>query len=267
MAKVKIVFLCAVAFSVAEAQGALGEDDVSPELAREAAAYLIRKYHPKEYELGYDVRISEPRIYYDYSGKRKYYAVYAYFGPGDMPSWETIEKEQEGFFKKANTFRSFIIPADKKEFFYTIGRGSIPITLISHKRAEERLRKTEPSSPWKYRRTIIAVDHIYFVFQKGPEEVIVNPGGRIIELEDLPYNDPYPHHYRIWNEIEEYLQSGNPQGKAYPVDSDGYQPSGWEGEMPHYWQKGGTPPNGDWGCPSTSTADFLAFYYGGAGRD
>jgi hypothetical protein len=209
LAKIKIILLCAIAFYVTEAQGASGQDDVSPELARKAAAYLINKYHPEEYELGYDVRVSEPRIYYDYTGKRKYYAVYAYFGPGDMPSWDTIEKERESFFKKANTFRSFIIPADKKEFFYTIGKGTIPITLISHKRAEERLRRTEPSSSWEYRRTIIAVDHIYFVFLKGSEEVIVNPGGRIIEPEDLPYHDPYPHHYRIWNEIEEYLQSGD----------------------------------------------------------
>jgi hypothetical protein len=259
MAKVKIILSCAVAFCVAEAQGAVGQDYVSPELARKAAAYLIHKYNPEEYELGYDVRISEPRIYYDYSGKRKYYAVYAYFGPGDMPSWETLEKERERFIKKANTFRSFIIPADKKEFFYTIGKGTIPITLISHKKAEERLRRTEPSSSWKYHRTIIAGDYpgyVYFVFLKGSEEVIVETGGRIIGPEDLPYNDPYPHHYRVWKEIEEYLQSGNFQGKVYRLDNDGYQPPGWEGEMPHYWQKGGTPPNGDWRCPSTSTAGF-----------
>jgi hypothetical protein len=243
------------------------EDSVLPQLARAAVPYLIRKYHPEEYELGYDVRISEPRIYYDYSGVRKYYAIYAYFGPGDMPSWETIEKDPDAYFEETNMFRSFIIPADKKEFFDTIGKPTIPLTLHSHKKAEKKLREREPLGAWKYQRTIIATDRVYFVFVKGNKEIIVTTGGSVIDPQELPYLEPSLHDFSIWNEVEEYLRNSNFQGKASQLDSGGYQPSGWEADMPHYWQEGGTPPNGNWGCSSTSTADFLGFYSGIAGYD
>ena len=96
-------------FSIGVAQVMAADTYVSPELAEKTALLLTEKYNPGEMESGYKVRVSEPKVYYNYDRSRKYYVIYLYFGPGQMPTWEDIQKNPGAYEREASYARSYIL--------------------------------------------------------------------------------------------------------------------------------------------------------------
>jgi hypothetical protein len=172
---------------------------VTPELARKAALWLGREYDPEEGRA--DPRVSEAKVFYDYRGGRGYYAVYLYFGPGEMPTWETLERDAGDYFDEAGSFRSFIIPTDKRESFDFRGRESIPRTLYPYETACANLRRFQPAHAWEYERTFVARGDVYFLFRAGDEEVITDLEGRTVAPEILPRIKMYVDPVDVWREI------------------------------------------------------------------
>lgn len=174
---------------------------VTPELASKAALWFQREYYPEEGHA--DPQVSEAKTFHDYAGERKYYAIYLYFGPGDIPTWETLEREAGDYFGKAVPFRSFIIPADERESFDFVGTESIPTTLYPHDTAQANIRRSKPGHAWEYERTFVAAGDVYFLFRADDEEIITNAEGRTVTLEDLPRIKIDTGELDVWRKIGE----------------------------------------------------------------
>jgi hypothetical protein len=245
------VLIVMIMLSASETYSA--ENDVSPELARKAIEYLQAKNFPGDAERGYGIRVSEPSVYFNYTGKRKYYVFYVYFGPRDIPSWRDIENDLVAY-QSENIMRSYIIPADNRETFRLHGWGGYPVTLVPYDQAKEYLSKQFPSQKWEYVRTVIACDRIYFIFTDGSKEMITDRGGVVTKPGELPYLELRSGRLEIWKEIETYLDAGGIHGKSLQDNDSGWSPYGWEATMPTYSQWLGNPPKGRWGCSVAALA-------------
>ncbi len=161
-----------VALAAAATFAGAAEDDVSPELARKAAVGML-KTSPNESRLdtGYPLQVSEPREYYSYDGNRKYYVVYTYFGPGDIPTWEQLERKPK---RETEYFHCFIIPATKKEMPNREGHVNIPLTIRRKVPSEEILKGKFPGQPYEYVKTVIHASSTFFVFNVKGRDVFVD---------------------------------------------------------------------------------------------
>lgn len=205
--------LTILALGAATVVATAANDDVSPELARKAAYVWLMKFHPETAEQGYEVRISEPKVYYSYDRERKYYVVYAYFGPGKMPSWKEMErktkKDRTAYLGPTDSFRSWVIPTSMSELPRSIGRVGIPGTLSFRPTAKYILDGQLPSDTWEYSRTIIEGREMFCVFRSGNKEVVVATNGEILSG-DTVYGKPRPPDpaeylrriQELWSEVE-----------------------------------------------------------------
>jgi len=177
------------------------ENDVSPLLAKKAVKYCQLKYHPEEFAEGRELQISEPKVYYDYGREKKYYVIYTYSGPGEIPGWGALPKKDAE--KLDPYFRTFMVPADKRDCFFFTGRGGMPVVVHYIGQAKLGLERLNPNNKYEFVRAVICAGEVFYVFEENAKrEVIVNLGGGIIREEELPMIGYSDIPVEIWGDLE-----------------------------------------------------------------
>jgi hypothetical protein len=204
-------------------------DDVSPELARKAALYILHTLHPEFFTEPRGFKVSEPRIYPSYNGLRKYYVIYFYNGPGNMPSWSGLER-YAGKYKYLNKwFRYFIFPTVKSELPSRSINGGIPPTIGLKPKAEGIIKSKQLFPTPFYSRTIVEGEEIYSVFRSGTKDYLVNTSGLIFSPPDIPgsHNPPDLERYRrmadeFWSEVNNFNVEEIESGKLQRIGGTEY---------------------------------------------
>ena len=216
--------------------------------------------------------MSEPKKYPSYNGLREYYVVFAYSGPGDIPTWADLEGDPEKYRNRNEWFQHFIFPTTQKEPVIRRISGGIPRTIRFRREAEEVIRSKQYFPPPTYSRTVIEGTEVYFVFSSVENEYLVNYSGSIVTPPNIP-GAPIPvdveksrnETYKFWEDVEGFnLDAGlmDKYGLLYETDWEGYLPADWHLEVPSYWKKSGGINRG---CAAASMANFLGNYSGKQG--
>jgi hypothetical protein len=184
---------------------AADEDAVTPELAKKAAVYLAKRYwFGGDNDSG--VKVSPVRVIYDKTHTRRYYSLFVYAGTGSIPTWEDIEKDPDAYLRLENKpFVSFIIPADKNEWFFVVGKNTIPV-ICEARRTERLLKSRYPNDKWVFKETIVgSLFNVYYEYSKnGRETVYAVAGGYIASEDDIGTPSiVYDHNFDIWEKVEE----------------------------------------------------------------
>lgn len=241
-------------------------DEVTPELAKKAALYLLDKYHHGAFETGYPVRLSGVKTFTNYAGDLINYEVYIYAGPGDIPTDAELEKRvKDNDDNGAKWIRSYIIPANKTRIPDKAGQIGCPLTIMKKITAEKALAAAYPNDKAIYLRTVIEGRRIvWYVYKVKGNEILVNGSGEIAEP-GLQYGADKPtcpteyemHARGFWSEVEastidlNTIDINKVDGSDFTPE--GYSPEDWQNYMPRYQQQPGR-------CAATAAADFLGYY-------
>jgi hypothetical protein len=174
------LIVAALAHLMSPTSHAAAEDGITAKDAAYKALYLLVTDPPPYYGQGYIERISTPRVYYDYEGKKKYYVFYSYIGPGEMPSWGDLEAYSRNRWARVfggeekskydvSRVCNFLIPATKEEPLFVIRRDGVPWVIMGRGLADRVIKKENPDIPYRYTRTIIEGPDAYFEYTfRGP---------------------------------------------------------------------------------------------------
>jgi hypothetical protein len=187
------VFLAAVIALLAFAGFAWAADEyeVTPELAKKAALTFFNDLLPTLHkEIISAPAVSEPKAVYSYDLTRKYYALYVYCGPGNIPSWGVLAGNIGYYRKLYKYFHSYIIPVDKRDYVDRGGFNGIPPFLRGEVDARKSLELNYKPSTITYVRPIISGVNIYLLFKIGMREVVTSPSGGVLQPDEYESNPP-----------------------------------------------------------------------------
>lgn len=172
--------ICVVALAALGGGAWAGEYDVSAELAWKASCRSfegrVEHYHSRNRL----ARVSEPKVYYSYDGKIKYYVVYLFAGREPMPTWRELERDPEGRTKNG-WFRSVIVNGTKELPPIIRGQNGLPAVVSQREEVTRRFLAKHPGEGWEYSRAVIELVDCYFVFTSGSKEVLVTVGGEVVD--------------------------------------------------------------------------------------
>lgn len=177
-------------------------DEVSPELARKGVSVLYEGYSDS------GIKISKPKVYFNYDRTLKYYVFYFYGGPEEIPSWNDLERSiDDGKIPKGRWF-SVIINGDRRLPPYFRFDGSPPRVISNKRIARELLERNHPEGDWRYTGAYIEGVEVFYFFRSGNREVITTMCGEIVNPEearldmDLLDQDYVDRNRQKWEEIE-----------------------------------------------------------------
>lgn len=214
-------FSLVLAFMLAAsmAGGTENADEVTPELAKKAAVYILFSHPPQNIREYKQLTLLGPKKFYNYERTSKYYVFVFYYGPGDEPTWDDITNPKRRSYFNEYYAITVTIPASKDELPLQPGWGGFPRIITSRETAMGVLTAQFPGEEIEYQRSIIEGWEIFDVFIVGGREklyyglngVVINPNKRFGK-----HCPPDPRRYTemvevFWKEVNAFSISGLPE--------------------------------------------------------